>query len=502
MPDRTTRKKHDPQQRSDIVRRFKQNPLTFVGTILVLVIVIIAFVFVPAIVPDGGGADELLEFGAWDRKPIAYTSGGYFANMRAQYENMRRYYQMSDEQIWRNAFEAAASRTAILGMMDAAGYDPPKTRVDAKVADLDQFKENGRFSAVKYGKLDPATRIRLWQDVRMDMITERYRDDAGALKTPKAEEDFIADMSRTQRTFKMASFPYSSFPDTELIVYADRHPDTFKTLRLAQITVSGGEAGARGLRDGISGGDTTFEDTARTQSEDEFADRGGSAGPRLAFELEALIADEELRASVAGLAAGELSEVIPSGSNWIIFKAEEAAAEPDLGDAGVLAKVRGYLLDNERGIIEDWLLKEAEAFAGRARAGGFEEVAAEEGIELAEFGPVPLNYGNSDLFTTLSASSAPGLDEAATDENFWKTAFATPSGEPSAPIVLGGADETVAVFYPVEEQSETAADNTRSTFTGWWLDNETRQNITDAILNSKRFDNRFEATYSRLFSGT
>ncbi|MDR2444595.1 MAG: peptidylprolyl isomerase [Spirochaetaceae bacterium] len=483
---------------SDIERRFKQHPLIFIGTVLVLIIVIIAFVLVPAIVPGEGLTVSRLEFGSWDGKPIAYSVGGFFARVR---ERNSQEYGMNDYQAWRSAFDMTVERTAILDIMDGSGYTPSKPFVDKKVAELPYFQENGRFSAVKYNKVDAAARIKLWQDMRNDSIVNIYHDDVSTIKTAEAETEFIGRMALPQRKFSMAAFPYTSYPDSEVASYASRNVDMFKTVHLSRITVTGGRREAQVVLSKIQSGEITFEDAARTQSGDDYADRGGDTGVRTAFELSTEIPDEEQWQTVINLPKDEVAGPFELSSGWVIFRANEMSRPPNLQDSEVLGKARDFLMDSERGVIEDWLITQAENFAREARSTSFTRAAAGASLEVHEFGALPVNYGDSPLFASLSSFQAPGLRDAVSDENFWRTAFSTPVGEPSRPIVLSGSESNIVVLYPDEEITDEsdAAENSKTTFSSWWAENETQRSVAASILASDKFNDNFDNTYFRLF---
>lgn len=483
---------------SDIERRFKQHPFVFIGTLLILVIVIVAFVLVPAIVPGEGLAVSRLEFGSWDGKPIAYSSGGFFARVR---ERNSQDYGMNDYQAWRSAFEATVERTAILDTMDRSGYAPSRPFVDKKVAELSFFQENGRFSAVKYNRIDAATRMKLWQDMRNDLIINIYHDDLRTIKIAGAETEFIGRMALPRRKFSMTVFPYTSYPDSEVAAYASRNADIFKTVYLSRITAAGGRREAQSILDRIQSGAITFEDAARTQSDDEYADRGGDTGARTAFEISSEIPDEEQWKIVINLPKDEVAGPFELSSGWVIFRANETSRPPNLQDSETLSKARDYLMDSERGLVEDWLITQAENFAREARLTGFAGAAADADLEIHEFGPLPINYGDSPLFTSLSSFQAPGLRDAVADENFWHTAFSTPVGEPSRPIVLSGSENSIVVLYPGEEITDEneAVENSKTMFSGWWAENETLRSIADSILASDKLNDSFNDTYFRLF---
>jgi len=120
--------KNKPSQgESEMAKRFKSNPFVFIGTFFILVIVVIAFVFVtPAGAVFGGMMDGDLTFGYYDRQPISFAPGNFFAN---EYEWRLRQWQAwmggelspwIEHQIWRESFEAAAVHTAILRTMQRA----------------------------------------------------------------------------------------------------------------------------------------------------------------------------------------------------------------------------------------------------------------------------------------------------------------------------------------------------------------------------------------------
>jgi hypothetical protein len=490
---------------SEFIRRFKANPFIFIGTIIVLIIVIIAFVLVPAIVPEYGmsaGAD--LTFGSYDNAPITYVPGNYFAryySMVVQYRQNSidpNNYQFAGYQIWREAFEGAALHTAILQEMKKSGYEVPAEIVDREVAQLPQFQENGRFSSALYQQLSTNERLTLWRQVREDLAKERfYADATGLLKSP-AEAAFIGKMASPRRSFDMVSFSVDAYPDSELARYAAEHPELFRTVHHSRITINSSEREARQILDSIKSGTITFEDAARTQSQDSYAERGGDMGIKLAHELNQEIAEEADREKIIALGRGEYSDVIKLASGWAFFRAEEAVIHADASDPATLEKVRSYVRNFERGRMEDWAVAQARDFIARANGSGFDEALRERGIEKTTFGPLPVNYGGIDLFTTLGSFSLPELAASSTDENFWKTAFSTPVNTLSEPLVQGA---NVLALVPTEETEAEAGDieSIASAYSGYWLSYMSGQSLGTYFLNSEKMDDRFLETYFRYF---
>jgi hypothetical protein len=511
------------ERQSELVRRFKQRPFIFTGTVLVLVLVVVSFVFWGAgdwILPNSRTLrNDQLVFGYYDNTPVELTPGSFFAQMRQYYIEMYRSRtgwigESADMQSTRNAFDLAVARTAILAAAKKARYAPPQTLVDKKVAELPKYQENGVFSILRYRRETQAQHIQTAKEVRDDMIVERYQDDvmgiteddAGeklipAIKIASEEADFFAGMASPSRLFSMAVFPYSGFPDTEIVSYANNNPDIFKNTHLSQITITSSENDAKQVLASIQNGTTSFEDAATARSKDSFATSGGEAGERMAWELDALIPADADRASVLDLAAGALSPVIKTSAGWTIFRAANAATAADTANKAVLDKIRGYLNETERGVIEDWLIARANDFAKTAETGDFSAASEQYGAQALDFGPLPINYGDSTLFATLSSSASSATNElrsAATSENFWKVAFSTAVGAVSAPFVIDASLNSVVVIKPVEEITSDG-EATRSVFSDTFANRDIQSSVQNTILNSDKFRNDFTARYYQVF---
>jgi len=499
-------KKVHEEHDSEMLHRFKSHPFLFIGTFIVLVIIIVAFVLVPAIVPEYGRRANLdLTFGYYDKVPITYVPGNYFAQY---YDMVARYRQNQDSdnygymgyQIWREAYDAAALHTAILQEMKNAGYTAPVKKVDRDVAALPQFQENGRFSSTLYNRMDNNSRLSLWRQVQEEITEKHFRSDVTGLLKPSAEAEFIGRMENPQRNFNMTVFDVDAYPDEEYEAYAREHSELFRNVRLSMVTLGSSEREARRVLDSIKNGETTFEDAARAHSTDVYADRGGDMGMKMFHELSVDIPEEETRDIVISLATGDYSNVIKTTAGWFFFRCEEAAQEADLSDPAVMEKVKSYLRNFERGRMENWAIAKAESFIALVNERGFNEALSLQGLQNRNFGPVPVNFGNVELFTTLPVQSVEGLSGTAENENFWKAAFSTPVGKPSQWIVQGS---NVLVLFPVEEiEAEAERQETVvSNFSAYWLDYMIGQSMQQFFLNSPKMEDKFMDVYFRYFVG-
>ncbi|MDR3192163.1 MAG: SurA N-terminal domain-containing protein [Treponema sp.] len=490
----------------ELIRRFKANPAIFIGTVVVLVIVIVAFVFVPAIVPSaGGGWQEELNFGTYDKIPINYVPGNYFAETREELARSQQSsvndsnYQVMDFRIWQEAFERTVEHIGILQEMKAAGYSAPEEVVDEEVAALPIFQENGRFSAARYRQLDNASQMNLWRQVQENIVEERYRSDIADLLRSSREEEFIIAMGTLRRTFDGAAFSVSSYPDTELIAYAEQNSGNFRSTHLSRITINSSEREARQVLGSVKDGVLTFEEAARTQSQDSYAERGGDMGVKMVYELSTEISDAQQREGLIALARGEISDLLQIGSGWVFFRAEENSYPADTSDPGTLEKIRSYVMGFERGRVDTWFIGQAEDLVNDTALNGFEDAVYSKGLTKFTFGPVALNYGDLGFFPTLSSFSIPELEDnyASTNLNFWQTAFSTPLNVPSKPLVLGNA---VIVLYPKEEvpADEGEAENIKAYFS-YYLSISSMQELRSFFTGNEKLENRFWTTYQRYF---
>jgi hypothetical protein len=502
--------KEDDSSLSEFIQRFKAKPFVFIGTFLVLILIIIAFVFLPAIVPNYGQGIDLI-FGSYNKIPINYVAGNYFYEFQ---QDLAQQYQTSsldaasylDIQyyIWRRAFEATVVNTAILDEMKRAGYVTPDDVVDTQMAMLSEFQENGRFSINKFRAMNNNVRMSLWRKIRDAIAVDYYTSDLTGLLVPAGETAFITAMGSPERSFDMVSFSIYAYPDSEIEAYVRAFPDMFRIAHFSRITVYSGEREARQILNSIQSGADTFENAARNMSRDTYADNSGNMGNRMIFELSAEIPSVQLDGLLT-LPRGSLSDVIRlSNDSWAIFRVEETAQQADIQDYATMDKIRNYMMTYQRGRIEDWLLSEAEVFVEYVKAVGFDIAAADMGFYKESFGPLPLNYGNTSLFPSVSRMDISALfDEysrvnAGTNDRFWQAAFTTPLHTPSTPIVIG---TNVVVLYPYEESEADEYNNSlrQVYFSSTLLPDIAYSDIQYYFLMNPKLDNQFEEIFYHLF---
>ena len=497
---------------SEIARRFKANPGLFIGTVIVLVLVIVSFVLVPAIVPESSGGPRDLTFGYYDKVPINWVSGNYFARRYNEiYQEITRYAQaqgitigdFEHYYIWNQAFQDAAMHTAILQEIKRSNYAVPEKTVNQEVAKLPQFQENGSFSLALYRQRPESDRLVLWRQVQDSLAENQYYECLKGLLKSSGEADFFGKMSSNMRRFDMVSFQVDDYPESEYAAYAGEYPDLFSTIHLSRISVSSGEREAKRVLDSIKDGTAAFEDAARAQSQDGYKDSGGDMGIRLVYEIEQEITDANDRQKILNLEKGELSDIVRVGGMWVFFRVEDELKRANFEDDAVMERVRSYVRNFQRGRMEDWAIAQARNFIADVESYGFEEAARSLRKEVRSFGPLPINYGNVNLFTSLAGFSIPDLSstelsDMSENENFWRVAFSTKLNTPSEPLVQGSK---VLVFLPAEQiEAEESSVESVASYYSYWVDYITEQSIQPFFLNNPKMVNRFSETFFSLFT--
>jgi peptidyl-prolyl cis-trans isomerase D len=414
--------------------------LTYAFTVVLLVIIVVAFVGTPAL--GGVATGARLSFGSYAGRDIVYEPGNYFAR---QYQDIARRVQQQGtqvtellvRQIWRAAFERAVFHEAMMVLADDADVSVSTRAVDRAIARWPEFQQDGRFSSSAYQAMPSQARFALRQYLREVLVEQKVQEDLyGAVQTSEAERRFFIEMAGPQRQFRFVQFAFTDFPESEIVNYGERFPGRFRRMDLSVISVGTSEADARRIREQAVARQVSFEDLARAHSRDIYADDGGDMGRVYHYELEPDFENVARVDEIFELEPGEISPVLRTTFGWAIYRADEPAIDPDFTDPNVIAAIRDYLTTFERGLIEDYLSDQARRFAEQARTDGYEAAAAAigESPQLTEH--FPINFGNLPYFGTVGAPANQTFASAAFREDFFRELFSLAEGDVSDPLVI------------------------------------------------------------------
>lgn len=502
----TTNDKHAKPDSGE--KRRKGNPFIYIGTVVLLIITIVAFVFVPAAGSAGSTAD--MTFGSWNGKPIAFVQGGYFSTqvqqIKAQLEQQG-YKDTGDQffayQVWRRAFENTAVHYALLDYARKAGIAVSESYIDKQITESPAFLENGTFSRRKYREATNSFKLSLRKDIEASALKNRYVADAVAFTPSKAEIGFLKAMAQSQRVVEYVAIPFSVYPDEERIAYAKANPASFKRVRLSKVTISSSKKEAEQVLAKVSSGSLSFEESAKNHSKDEFASKGGDMGSRYVWELKGELKNAADLDAMLGLSKGAVSPVYETFTgSWSFYRVEELAVEPDYASADLIKSVSDYLNRNEKGRIEDWVVKAAGAFATAANV-DFNAAATANGYAVKETKPFPLNYGKAldvgyfSLLGALDTTDLPELNGADSSESFLTAVFSLEAGKVSAPLVLND----YAIVARVKE-IRTADEGELGLLEAYYptvVQQSISTELATAVMKDPAFEDNFIAAFTQFF---
>jgi len=174
-------------------------------------------------------------------------------------------------------------------------------------------------------------------------LFERYLEEEVVLTASPVHGDY--DLTPTARTARVRELlvslcpPPPQPPEAQVDTYLAQHPElagSGERLRLRQLILPD-QATAQVARDRVRGGED-FLTVSRALSRAPNAASGGLLGWVERGQL-----PPEFEAAVFGLAAGELSEPVPSNAGWHVFQVMERHTAGEGPDASVRDRVRGQL---------------------------------------------------------------------------------------------------------------------------------------------------------------
>jgi peptidyl-prolyl cis-trans isomerase D len=491
-----------------IEKRHSMHPLVYVGTVVVLVVIVFAFVLAGPGGPmsrggSSGGPGNII-FGTYEGRPITYYQGSYFAKELQRFADQIRNTQgqqgrVANQMAWYQAFFSTAEHVAILMLAEQAGLNVSEDAVDAAELRYPAYLDaNGKFSETRYTTTAASEREATRKLIREDQITNRLLTDIYyGVKASPQETEFVKGMAVAERSFTFVSWPFTSFPAEEIRTYAEANKARFLHIKLSRILVKTSESQAADIRKKILDKTSTFDELAKTYSKDAYADKGGDMGWRYAYDVEADFDAKETAQKVLTLRAGELSDVLKATTGWMIYRCDAEAVAPDFANATVLDDVKTYLNRYEKGKVEDYFNAKASQLAARAAAVGFDKAAREAGLKVVPTELFPVNLGNVFSFAPVRAApdseTPPGL---AASEDFFVRAFSLAKDAVSAPVVLD--DRILVLKVKEEKQLPEAMAAQLGGFVSYMANQSVQGDLGTGLMTPERLKDNFAEVYSQI----
>ena len=489
----------------------KKSTFITVGSIIILILSAITFVFVPSMTRANPNKSNLPPFGKYDGKKIEYKYGSYFAKMVQQYGERQKQNnsQMNDSayyQIFSDAFYATVMNMAINEEIKKSSYAAADSEINRTMLPY-FYDESGKFSSKIFADTPDSRKIELREAIRDELTTTRYTKDVFGddstrnysdmsclygLKVSAKEKEFISAMNNKQRSFEMVSFSTSNYPAKEAEAYGKENPDLFVKYDLSVVTVKT-EDEANSLLKQLKNEEITFEDAVSDLSTKSYSDENGKVTDALSYQIKRTLTSDEDFDTISALAAGDYSPVTKvSNSYFAIFKCDGESVQPDFSKADTANEVLSYMKIYEAGLIEDYYVNIAKDFAADAAKNGFAKAASKVSAESKEIKAFPVNFSNNELLALVPSSSFAELTNAQTNENFLKAAFSLKENEISEPIVLG--TNVIVLKFTEEVPADTTAEtyNFSYPYYGEQFDEKSWQK---AVFNSDKVENNVMSVF-------
>jgi parvulin-like peptidyl-prolyl isomerase len=499
-------RRKDENKENVVEKRRERHPVLYALSVAILVVIVVTFIGTPA-ARGGRGAGHKIEFGTYKGKPVEYYSSNYFAERVAAVNDQLRGSNQDPEnleavayQVWRTAFDQTVMHMAFLAEAQSAGAWVSEDKVDEVLIQSGPWSQGGVFNEERYRATSNADKYSYRKLFREQLLDEQIQRDLLADQNYSQKEiDFFQSMISTQRKFSFVSFPFRDFPDAEVRAYGEKNLERFRRIKLSQILVKSSENEAREIRRKLEDRSASFEELARAHSKDAYAEKGGDAGWRYFFDLETEFEQKEPLEGVLGLAEGGLSGVLHSRYGWVIYRCDSPALRPDLTDADTLQVVRGYLMRYEKGLVEDYLLKQAEAFRKRAEELGFLGAALALNLKAQATEFFPLNYqGLYFLAPVKAAGQEADLSSAAANEDFFLKAFRLAPGQVSEPVLLD--DQAIVLRLEEVRQAPQEQLDLSKEYLAYFGRQAMEADLQAALLKPEYLKDDFHATFTtRIF---
>ena len=481
--------------------------LKYIG-LLIVGLAVVGLVFSSLFTGISGFGSGEWVFGRYGNKDIAYTYNNSFglavsnrmAEQDANNDQNGQLFGFIRRMVWQEEFSNAAVRTAIAYHLEESGYAPSSRAIDLQVIQSESFQSNGRFDENKYRETSAALKAAYRDSFREYIALNTWSEDAlDSLYRSDAQLEFLDEMRATLRTYDYIALPFSGYPAEEVLEYARENAELFRILPVSRITVEDERIAEEvvGLFNERREEIDAFAALAQEYSTDSYKEEGGSMGPTAYHSLLETMSAEEVD-TVFALASGEIAGPYNTEYGWVVFHADGNPTEVDFEAA--VDDVRGYMLQNEVGMIEDSLLaKAAKLREAAVSSESFRDAMEAEGFEVSTTVPFPFNYGGDSLLGDSPEKTGDTLLSGTTSsEGFWSgIAPLEGLGEISQPIVLS---EAIGLFSLASTETQEKSEYWNEAVSAQ-TNNSIAEEFQKIVLSedSKYFVDRFSETYDKIF---
>ncbi|MBN2735866.1 MAG: SurA N-terminal domain-containing protein [Spirochaetales bacterium] len=438
-------RRNKEKQTSVEVNRAK-HPVVYVISVVILVIVVIAFIFMGSNMGEGRNR---IVFGNYAGTDIEWIDNNYLDERRQfwadQYSQNSQSENSSSDlyQIFRRAFDETVNFYAVLTEAKKDGYLVHRSEIVDQIQNFPLYLDrSGNFDLELFDETTTITRNIIEKTIEQKILVSQYlNDQLFSSKISSDEVETYKNLMLHERSFNYVSFKFDDFPAEEIVKYGKENSDKFRKIRLGRIIFSKmSESDVQSLRSDIVSSAKSFEDMAREYSSDVYREQGGDMGFQYFYQLQSLVANDDAKAnSIFNLPLNTVSEIIPNGDNYELYTALSEPSDADFEDQATRDDIFDYMNRYQRDVIENSAQERALAFQKKAAELGLKQACAALGIEGPfQTNSFPINYRS--LFAQISISGegdqAPSIASAGDSDEFFEKAFALAKDTVSEPILL------------------------------------------------------------------
>lgn len=418
---------------------------TTVGSVVILIISFIAFVLPSTLGSSKPKDSEVL--GKYNGREIRYDRDSQFT---ANLQRTQNFQQAIQDTVRDFAFEDMAKKSGYVVPEQTVNYYIRKNFTDA----------DGNFSKSKFRMADPSSIEAMSKSINQGLYTQIVTDDlippsanpytaASATdvykgkpifgsKISDAEVDYYSSFGTEKRGFDLAVFNKADLPQEEIAKWVVPNKAKFDTYDYSLATFDS-EKTASKYAEKLEKGEMTFDEVLLSKDNKKVSVTADGKGSFvLRYKVELRLEDKADIAIFDDLAVGKTSKPFKFYDDWAIIKkdGETKSIDTSLSNEDDLKTVKDYMYSYEMVYIEDYFTALAKKFKADAVATSFDKACSKNNITKSSIPAFPLNYGSVSIFDSLD-TSVTGLTQAATNEEFLKTAFTLKKNEISDPIIAG-----------------------------------------------------------------
>ncbi len=490
---------------SDITKKKpekKRLKLSWILSLILLALVVVAFGLSPLAGAFGNNSSELI-FGYYNGEPIEFSYNSYFYKQREQIasnwdtEASSTSYEYQIYQIWKQAYDNTVMHTALMQEAASSNMVITPDAVDRYLLKSGPYIRDGKFDEELYNSVSEITKSNIRNEVEDSLLIQNIQSDLFGSYSAPGELEFIASMGTSEKAFDYVVLPLSLYPDDLAAAYGTSNSNQFTAIEVSVITFSSGSRqDAEAVHERLRNNELTFEEAARTYSIDTFAEDGGLIGKVMFHEVRENFTTEEDVNRIFSLENGEISDVLETPYGYNIYRANSNPILPDFSDPEILSSVKEYLIINERGEVEDYIISMAETLlsnSSESAADTLGTIARENDLTVYSTASTPVNFGGTLFLKSFANTDEEGyIANLENEETSLVTLYQTPAESFSEPILI---DSGVLLSVCTEDVNAEPQTEILELYYPYLVPQIQQNDYTNAVFTSDRFEDNFMSTF-------